>query len=494
MGKLCLTKADINALRKPWAALKQALLDVKSLYIPLLGVLLVLCTDAVGTGVGAVLLAQCSEDPNDQAPVCYFLRTFGGNTVVSLFLHKALNNANPLAQFKLSLTELDMKKHMTMHCRGVDQQMTDWLLQTKEHLCPNKLPVSDAPDMADTTIGGNIVEYIISDLTGKDIDSDDDIDAAEATAMALTPMDDNTAAAATDKPASAASNNAVFYGNDGGPAFLMWAQQYSTLVQALNVPSPTNFTDCQHDDDEIQHWIRMCQARNDVISKLMPDLNKVEKKRLHGDVLYHFANRHGSTDAVGTWVLVLTQQVAHEYVKLIHEVLAYATYTHSLNFILQHLWCPSLYTVIKVVCRCHHTCQVIVIQMLMHMPMVMLQLHNPRKHIYIDLCHVALDALVAVDSASGFLQVYPILNQIAATLIDTLRMGWFAKYGHLHLLSSVNGLQLTLATFKDFLHSEGVQHITTSPYHLQADIAEAAVKKFKTLLQWCWECNDKCTS
>ncbi|PIA12561.1 hypothetical protein COEREDRAFT_12597 [Coemansia reversa NRRL 1564] len=157
-GKPCLTKADINALRKPLAALKQALLDVKLLYVPPPGAPLVLCTDAAGAGVGAMLLAQCSEDPNDLAPVCYFSHAFGSKQgrkhstwheacavykaimffylyldgcinlrietdcgiVVSLFSHKVLNDADPLAQFKLGLTELGVKKQMIVHCHSID--------------------------------------------------------------------------------------------------------------------------------------------------------------------------------------------------------------------------------------------------------------------------------------------------------------------------------------------------------------------------------------
>ncbi|PIA12762.1 DNA/RNA polymerase [Coemansia reversa NRRL 1564] len=168
-GKACLSKDNIEALREPWEALKQALLDVKTLFIPPPGAPLVLCTDAAGAGVGAVLLAQHTEDSNDLAPVSYFSRAFGSKqgrkhstwyeactiyeavkyfypyldgcinlrietncgTVVSLFSHKATSNADPLVQFKLGLTELGVKKHMIVHRYGVDQQTTDWLSQAK---------------------------------------------------------------------------------------------------------------------------------------------------------------------------------------------------------------------------------------------------------------------------------------------------------------------------------------------------------------------------
>ncbi|PIA14738.1 DNA/RNA polymerase [Coemansia reversa NRRL 1564] len=158
-GKVHLSKNDIEALREPWEALKRALLDVKTLFIPPPGAPLVLRTDAAGAGVGAVLLAQRTEDPNDLAPVSYFSHAFGGKQghkhstwheacavyeavkyfypyldgcinlcietdcgiVVSLFSHKTTSDTDPLAQFKLGLTELGVKKHMIVHRHGVDQ-------------------------------------------------------------------------------------------------------------------------------------------------------------------------------------------------------------------------------------------------------------------------------------------------------------------------------------------------------------------------------------
>ncbi|KAJ2495621.1 hypothetical protein GGH96_006326 [Coemansia sp. RSA 1972] len=52
-----LTKADNAELRQPWADLKQALLNIESLYIPPPGAPLVLRTDAARAGVGAELHA-----------------------------------------------------------------------------------------------------------------------------------------------------------------------------------------------------------------------------------------------------------------------------------------------------------------------------------------------------------------------------------------------------------------------------------------------------
>ncbi|KAJ1718928.1 hypothetical protein LPJ61_006425, partial [Coemansia biformis] len=132
-GKVWLTKANQDALREPWAALQQALLNVHMLY--------------------------------DLAPVVYFSRMFGGQqgskpsiwheacmaykaikyfylyldgcanfwletdctVIVSLHTHKTTNDSDVLAHFKLGLSELGMKKNMIFHCPGVNQQMADWL-------------------------------------------------------------------------------------------------------------------------------------------------------------------------------------------------------------------------------------------------------------------------------------------------------------------------------------------------------------------------------
>ncbi|PIA18784.1 hypothetical protein COEREDRAFT_5957 [Coemansia reversa NRRL 1564] len=104
------------------------------------------------------------------------------------------------------------------------------------------------------------------------------------------------------------------------------------------MPRPSDFTDCQARDDEIQCWIHKCHEHEDIVGELTLDFNKVVTKRLHRDVLYHLTNGHGLGEAA------------------------------------------------------------------------------------------ALDAMVIVDSASRFLQVYPIVNQTTATLIETLNSGWFLKY------------------------------------------------------------------
>ncbi|KAJ2609419.1 hypothetical protein H4S08_004059 [Coemansia sp. RSA 1365] len=93
-------------------------------------------------------------------------------------VHYMSDNADPLAQFKLGLTELGVKKYMIVHRKGVDQQTADWLSCAKERLRPNKLPPAEVPDMADTTIGGEDINYVIGALgvVGKLMDEEEATD------------------------------------------------------------------------------------------------------------------------------------------------------------------------------------------------------------------------------------------------------------------------------------------------------------------------------
>ncbi|KAJ1732715.1 hypothetical protein LPJ61_001919 [Coemansia biformis] len=124
--------------------------------------------------------------------------------------------------------------------------------------------------------------------------------------------------------------------------------------------------------------------------------------------------------------------------------------------------------------------------------MVMSQLHHPCKHLYVDFLHVrrwgneALDALITVDSASRYMEVYPLLDMTASSLTTTLHKGWFAAHGTLHFLTSNNRPQLVSAAFEQFLAGHGIQHICMLLYLPQSDLAESTVKKFKMLLQQCW--------
>ncbi|KAJ2808239.1 hypothetical protein H4R20_000955 [Coemansia guatemalensis] len=290
MGKARLSKADCEALCEPWKALKKVLLNVASLYIPPPGAPLVLCTDAAGARVGTVLLAQRSDDPEDLAPVCYFSCAFGSKqghkhltwceafvvfeavkyfypyldgcanlciktdccTVVSLFLHKTTSDTDQLAQFKLGLMAYRVKKYMIVHQKGEDQQMADWLLWAKEWLRLDKLPATDTPDPAETTIGGNDIEYAIGPLSAAD--PGPNTGPWSQTVGHHSGEDANSDHKEDGEPPgdNATPSSSLSEADSGMP---MHAQQYGSLVRALHLPRPTEFTNCQETDEEIQLWM-----------------------------------------------------------------------------------------------------------------------------------------------------------------------------------------------------------------------------------------------
>ena len=56
----------------------------------------------------------------------------------------------------------------------------------------------------------------------------------------------------------------------------------------------------------------------------------------------------------------------------------------------------------------------------------------------------------------------------------------FARYGIPHTIVSNNGTCFPTQEFQDFLKSNGITHLTTSPYHLQSNgLAEKIVHSFK---------------
>ncbi|KAJ2495598.1 hypothetical protein GGH96_006334, partial [Coemansia sp. RSA 1972] len=342
-----LTKADNAELRQPWADLKQALLNVESLYIPPPGAPLVLRTDTARAGVGAVLLVQTSEDPEDLAPVSYFSCIFGGQqgakhstwrevcvvykavkyfypyldgcvnlrietdcgTVVSLFAHKTNNDADQLAQFKIALTSMGVKKHMLVHQPSIKQETADWLSRAKERLRPRKVPRGEA----DIAIGSKDVIYTIRYLSASEDESGDESDSEEEASSE-----------------SESDNEQLWPARLQGPPSP--AAQLAVLESNLNLPRPSEYTECQQTDNEIQAWIALCMQHTEHVGELTPDYDVIEKKRLHDGILYELVNGSSLQDTVGTWVPVLSRGAASRYLKAVHEGLGHTGQTRLLNF------------------------------------------------------------------------------------------------------------------------------------------------------------------
>ncbi|XP_058827578.1 uncharacterized protein K02A2.6-like [Topomyia yanbarensis] len=87
--------------------------------------------------------------------------------------------------------------------------------------------------------------------------------------------------------------------------------------------------------------------------------------------------------------------------------------------------------------------------------------------------------LIAVESFSKWPEIIQTSRITSAATISILG-GLFARLGMPVILVSDNGTQFTRAEFADFCASNGVEHLTTAPFHLQSNSqAERFVDTFK---------------
>ena len=88
--------------------------------------------------------------------------------------------------------------------------------------------------------------------------------------------------------------------------------------------------------------------------------------------------------------------------------------------------------------------------------------------------------LVLTDTYSKWMDIYSMSDIKTVTLIDTLRTS-FATHGLPHIIVSDNRPSFTSKEFKNFIHKNGIKHITTTPYHPSSNgTAERAVQTFKS--------------
>ncbi|KAJ1720685.1 hypothetical protein LPJ61_006130, partial [Coemansia biformis] len=163
-----------DALHQPWAALQQVLFNVHDLYIPPPGApLCEACTAYKAVKFFYLYLNGCMN---------FQLKT-GCTVVISLHTHKTTNDGNALAYFKLGLAELGMKKHMVMHCPGIDQLMADWLSWAKEcqHLSKacSAVPEMGGLEEAEEMINSDGIVYMVGVLMVSIRSTMDSADAAE---------------------------------------------------------------------------------------------------------------------------------------------------------------------------------------------------------------------------------------------------------------------------------------------------------------------------
>ena len=87
--------------------------------------------------------------------------------------------------------------------------------------------------------------------------------------------------------------------------------------------------------------------------------------------------------------------------------------------------------------------------------------------------------LVLTDTYSKWMDIYSMSDIKAVTLIDALRIS-FANHGLPYVIVSDNGPAFTSKEFKNFIHKNGIKHITIVPcYPSSNGAAERAVQTFK---------------
>ena len=70
--------------------------------------------------------------------------------------------------------------------------------------------------------------------------------------------------------------------------------------------------------------------------------------------------------------------------------------------------------------------------------------------------------LVLIDGYSKWMDIYSMCDIKAVTLIDALHIS-FATYGLLYIIVSDNEPSFASKEFKNFIHKNGIKHITTAP-------------------------------
>lgn len=91
--------------------------------------------------------------------------------------------------------------------------------------------------------------------------------------------------------------------------------------------------------------------------------------------------------------------------------------------------------------------------------------------------------LVIMDAHSKWMEVYPLHSSTAAVTIECLR-NCFSRYGLPEMVVSDNGTCFTSRDFQDFMVRNGIQHVTTAPWHPASNgLAERGVQTLKALLK-----------
>ena len=87
--------------------------------------------------------------------------------------------------------------------------------------------------------------------------------------------------------------------------------------------------------------------------------------------------------------------------------------------------------------------------------------------------------LICVDSFSKFVWMYPMRRALATTTVSILQHRLFKEFGiPVHLVSD-NGPQFKSKEFRNMCFKLGIDHITTTQYRPQGNIAERYLRNLK---------------
>ncbi|XP_026054203.1 uncharacterized protein K02A2.6-like [Carassius auratus] len=106
---------------------------------------------------------------------------------------------------------------------------------------------------------------------------------------------------------------------------------------------------------------------------------------------------------------------------------------------------------------------------------------SPWERLHVDYAGPFLGRmfLILVDSHSKWMEVYPVMQATSQITIEKLRM-CFSTHGLPKMLVSDNGTCFTSNEFETFMERNGIQHVTSAPYHPSSNgLAERAVQTFK---------------
>ena len=146
-----------------------------------------------------------------------------------------------------------------------------------------------------------------------------------------------------------------------------------------------------------------------------------------------------------------------------------------------YVWWPNMDSALEHKVKCCATCQE------HQMTPVAAPLHpwewpnRPWSRIHVDYAGPFMGKmfLIIIDAHSKWLDIHVVNTARTEATVEKLR-ATFATHGLPEMLVSDNGSVFTSGAFREFLQKNGIQHVTSAPYHPSSNgLAERAVQTFK---------------